>query len=93
MYNNAKNCVLGKFLPRNRAHKNSFLVMQLQMMLQKALDSMHLNKTDLSVEYAKICERNLYRQISIEEHREYQNWLRKLEDLDHLKRTRIFSKV
>ena len=63
---------------------------QLQDNFQIALDYMHLQKTDNSIEYAKICERNLYLQVKIEDDEDYSSWLRKLENLDHLKRTRIF---
>ena len=51
---------------------------------------MHIHETELSIEYAKMCEKNLYQQISLEENAQYENWLRKLEVMDYLKRTRIF---
>ena len=71
--------------------KTTTAIMHLKEKIQNALGYMHTHKTESSIEYAKICEKNLYFQVDIEENEDYSNWLRKyLEILDHLKRTRIF---
>ena len=79
----------GNFI-NNEGYENILAVKQLQNALVYAINNMHVHATDSSVEYAKICERNLYLQISLEEKAQYENWLIKLEVMDHLKRTRIF---
>ena len=51
---------------------------------------MHLHKIESLVDYANICERNLYMQNFKEENEQYLNWLRNFETLDHQKRSRVF---
>ena len=91
IYVRAKNVILWNFVSHKKKSKITLAMRHLQDNFQIALDYMHLQKTDNSIEYAKICERNLYLQVKIEDDEDYSSWLRKLENLDHLKRTRIFN--
>ena len=90
IYNDAKSKILGKFTSKTKKRKQSPELVQLQEKLQLALKNMHFYKDNSSVQYAKICERNLYIQNSQEESEEYSIWLSKLETLDYQKRTRVF---
>ena len=54
------------------------------------MDYANLYRTESLVDYARICEGNLYNQYLQEEKEKYQNWLRRLESLDHQKRVRVF---
>jgi len=90
IYNDAKSKILGKFTSKTKKRKLSPELVQLQEKFQLALKNMYFYKDNSSVQYAKICERNLYIQNSQEESEEYSIWLSKLETLDHQKRSRVF---
>ena len=88
--NEAKKKILGKFTSKAKKRKQSPELMELQEKFQLALTNMQIYKENSLVEYAKICERNLYSQYSKEESEEYSIWLCKLGTLDHQKRSRVF---
>ena len=90
IYNNAKIKILGKFTSKARKRKLSPELKQLQNKFQSALTNVYLYEDNSLVEYAKLCERNLYMLNSKEESEEYSTWLSKLETLDHQKRSRVF---
>ena len=75
IYNDAKMEILGKFTSKARKRKLSPELKQLQKKFQLALTNMTLYEDNSLVEYAKICDRNLYMLNSQEESEEYSIWL------------------
>ena len=64
IYNDAKSKILGKFTSKTKKRKQSPELVQLQEKFQLALKNMYFYKDNSSVQYAKICEKNLYIQNS-----------------------------
>ena len=92
-YKVAKKEILGKFVSNKKHNVVSKNIKNLQTKFQKALDNANLHGTESLVDYARICEGNLYNQYLIEEKEKYQNWLRRLESLDHQRESGYFFKV
>ena len=90
IYKGAKKEILGKFVSNKKHNVVSKNIKDSQTKFQKALDNANLYGTESLADYARICEGNLYNQYLIEEKEKYQNWLRRLESLDHQKGVRVF---
>ena len=74
VYNDAKKKMLGKFISKAKPKKQSPEMLKLQYQFRLALENVYLYKTYSFVEYAKICERNLYMRSSMEQCEKYSIW-------------------
>ena len=63
-------------------------------MFKASLDLMSAEKTPLSVMRAKLCEKALYICFTKQRDKQYHTWLKKVENQDYSKRTRLlFSEI
>ena len=91
---NAKKSVLGYYEPHNRTKHYSKEIKELQIKFSQMLNLMLAQKTALSVMRAKLSEKALYLCYTKQRNKRYQAWLKKLENQDYSKRTRLlFSEL
>ena len=94
LFVSAKKSVLGYYEPQNRTKHHNSEFKHLQINFSQMLNLMLAQKTALSVMRAKLAEKALYLCYTEQRKKRYQTWLKKLENQDYPKRTRLlFSEL
>ena len=94
LFLDSKKQILGYCKCFDRNKSNSEDIQNLQLMFRESLDCMFAEKTNLSVMRAKLCKKALYLGFTKQRSKQYSSWLKKLENPDYSKRTRLlFSEL